>query len=113
RVDQGEVREVGLEVDSEAMQGNAVTLGHPDCGDLPGARPDADVVFADVRLDTDLGKGCDDCLLEQLHVARNGEPAGAQADDGIPDELAGTVVGDQAPARGALEGDATAAQLLF
>src|SRR5947209_1948465 len=112
-VDQCEVRQVGLQVDGEAVQADPVALGDADGSDLAGGSPDAHMSVVDVCRDADLAERLDDRQLERMHVARHAQPAGAESHNGIADELPRPVIGDETAARRALDADAELRQRGF
>src|SRR5207247_2123803 len=82
RINQVEMGKVGLQVDREAVQRDAVALGNADRGDLAAVAEHADVAVLDVRGDAQLTERVDDRIFERAHVAGDGELSGSHVDDG-------------------------------
>ena len=112
-IDQAEVSQVGLQVDGEAVQRDAVPLSHADRGDLssPLHRPDAHVPVTDLGGHTNFGERSYDGELERADIARHRETPSSQANDWIADELARPVIGHQPAARRAGKLNRACAQL--
>ena len=96
-----EHREIGVDVEREAVPGAAARDLHADGGDLLVAHPDAGISRLAVGRDAELGERVDEHTLERAHVGHDVAQAVApvgQRDDRVPDELARPVIGDVAPA---------------
>jgi hypothetical protein len=99
RHDVAEVREVGLDVEGEAVHGPAPHVAHADRGDLAVVDPHARVVVdAAGAGEADVGQRVDHDLLEGVDVRGGVGDARLrrQREDRVADELAGAVVGDVA-----------------
>ena len=105
RVDQGEMAQIGLEIDGEAVQGDAMALSDADGGDLAAIGPDADVVGIETSAMPSSREGGDYRVFERAHVTRHGQATRAQLDDGIADQLSRAVVRDQTATGGAVDFD--------
>src|SRR5262249_60686869 len=70
-VDQLEVAQVGLQVDGEAVQRDAVALGDADRGDLSMLGEDANVAIFEVRGDAEAAQGVNDRVFQRANVARD------------------------------------------
>lgn len=126
--DEGEVRQVGGDVQGEAVEGDPLAHADAHGGDLCGARVDAlgmvGVVEARAAggvewidpdaggggiaacVDAEVEAGFDDGAFEESDVVVDAQPEAFEVEDGIGDELARAVVGDVAAAVSFFEGDA-------
>ena len=101
-----EHREVGVDVEREAVTGAAARDLHADRGDLLVTDPDARVAAARGARRPEVGERVDEHAFERAHVrhdvAQPVAPVG-QRDDRVADQLPGPVVRDVAAAIGAHE----------
>lgn len=104
RDDASEVGEVGVYVEGEAMVSDPTPDGDPEGGDFARADPDAGEAGASRGGEAEGADGVDQNLLEEAKVGVQ-VFAGGEGDDGVADELAGTVVGDVSAAVGRGEFD--------
>src|SRR5579871_4637518 len=96
--DAGVVRQVGLDVDRNAVERNPVADAHADRRDLVlpailAHHPDADPAVAALAAYVEAGEGADYPALEVGHVASHVLPALAQVEHGVGHALAGPVIG--------------------
>ncbi|MBA7705861.1 hypothetical protein ES703_114701 [subsurface metagenome] len=115
-----EVREVGLDVDGDAVEGNPAAQAHADRGDLVlmasaliwAFDPDADAVLAPFAADVEMRQRADDPFLQPRHIGAHVGPAALEVEHHIGDALAGPVIGELAAAAGREQGKAGVEQVL-
>jgi hypothetical protein len=121
--DEGEVAEVGGDVESEAVRGDGLGDVDADGGDLflgDGAAsigPDAGELADALGGDPEVFAGEDEGFFHEADEVDGAEvgalfagEVAAEVEDGIADELAGAVVGDVAAAVDLVDGDAFAGE---
>src|SRR5579883_1567476 len=115
--DEVEVAQVGGDVEREAVRGDAARDVHADGGDFllgdgaAGDGPDAGASGDALRGDGEVSQGADEGFFEEADVVDGADAAvvqgeTAQVEDGVADELAGSVVGDVAAAVDLMDFDA-------
>jgi hypothetical protein len=95
--DAGEVGEVGVHVEREAVVGGPAFYGDADGGDFAGAEPDAGFAGAAGGGEAEVADGIDENLFEEAEVLVE-IFAREERDDRVTYDLAGAVVGDVAAA---------------
>ena len=98
-----EERQVGVDVEGEAVHRAPADVADPDGGDLAIVDPDArELVDGGGAGQAEIGERADEHLLEGVDVRRRvGDTGdGRQGEDRVADELARSVVGDVAAAVG-------------
>ena len=103
--DELEMVEVGGDIEREAVARNPARDAYADRRELLLADPDAGQPFHPTSLDAVIGGGTDEDGFEVAHVAVDVAAARVQVDDGITDELPGTVIGDVAAPAGLMDLD--------
>src|SRR5205807_940816 len=106
RRDEPEVIEIRAHVERETMRRDPSRDAHADRGNLVVANPDAALPVGAFGGDAEFGDGADQHFFEFRDVLAHIAIAFAEVDDWIADELAGTVIGDVAAARGLEKTDA-------
>src|SRR5262249_48029134 len=98
----GEVRELRLDIDGDAMEGHPAAQPHADSGDLVlvtvalvGALdPNADAVLAPLAAYVELHQRADDPFLQTRHIGAHVGAAALQVEHHIGHALAGAVIGE-------------------
>jgi len=119
--DQIEVAKVGGDVVGETVGGNPAADVDADGGEFSfggvracaGLDPDASLTGDAIRGDTEIGRGTDHGFFERADVPADVAFDVAEIEDGIADDLAGTVVGDVSATIGRVEFDAFLAEDAF
>src|SRR6185437_1722403 len=99
------MREVGIDIEGDAMEGHPVAHAHADGGDLALATarlgdPDADSPGPALAVEVEERERADEPLLEPLDVAPEVGAAALQVQHDVADALAGPMIGVlPAPAR--------------
>jgi hypothetical protein len=105
--DAGEVAQVRVDVQGDAVEGDPTTAAHADGGDLAPVHPHADAAPAARSLDAEIGQGADHHLLQPPDMPVQ-VLLGADVGDDVADELARPVVGHLAAAAAGEDGDGLA-----
>ena len=103
--------EVGVDVEGEAMEGDAAAYLDAYGGYLASGGPNSGEARLDVGSDVEVGEGVDDDLLDGADVLQGADAQPAQVEDGVSDELAGAVVGDLAATVSLVDGNAEGGEL--
>ncbi len=127
-IDEGEVTEVGVDVEGESMRGDAARDVDADGGDFAAgstalvqrvkarSAPDAgefwDAASRDAEADAEADEGFFHGAneIDWTHAVAAGIAEAAEVEDGIADQLAGTVVGNVAATVDLVDGNAAAGQ---
>ena len=108
------MREVGIDVDRQAVQRHPLLHADADGGDLVlvavtlvrPAHPDADAVLAPLAAHVECGERADDPFLQRGDETAHVRPAPAQVEHDIGHALARSVIGELAAAPGLVHGEA-------
>jgi len=108
------MREVGIDVDRQAVQRHPLLHTDADGGDLVlvavalvgPAHPDADAVFAPLAAHVEGGQRADDPFLQRGDEAAHVRPAPPEVEHDVGHTLAGSVIGELAAAAGLVDGEA-------
>src|SRR4029079_11539106 len=106
RHDQVEVVEIGGDVEREPLAANPSGDADANRRKLVAADPDAGESFDAPRVDAIVARGTNQHVLEIADGAVDVAASGPEIHDGIPDDLAGAVIGDVAAASGLVHLDA-------
>src|SRR3982751_1447311 len=113
--DQVETGEIGRDVEGEAVAGHPAGDADANRGQLvvsTGAGPHAGQSFDAAGVDAVARGGPNQHFLEVAYVAMHVAAVRLEVEDGIPDDLAGPMVGDVAAAAGLVDFDAAPSQRL-
>src|SRR5258708_7749052 len=104
------IAQVCSDVERESVRCHPAAEVHADGGDLAITGPNAGELGNASGFDAVIGEGIDDGLLEGADVGAHVALPIAEVEDGVADELPGTVIGDVAAAVGGEEFDAGAVE---
>src|SRR6185312_1267999 len=99
------MREIGIDIEGDAMEGHPTAHAHADSRDLALAAvrlgdPDADPSGSTLTLDVEEREGADEPFLEPLDIAPEVGAAALQVQHDVADALPGSMIGIlPAPAR--------------
>ena len=112
RHDAGEMRQVAIDIERDAVQADPALHPDADGGDLVlvagtlvgPAHPDADAILAPLAGDVERRQGADDPFLQRGHEAADVGAAPLEVEHHIGDPLAGAVIGELSAAPAACTG---------
>src|SRR6185437_5372589 len=107
-VDAAVMREVGIDIESDAVEGHPMAHAHADGSDLALAAvrlgdPDADPAGPALALDVEERERADEPLLEPLDIAPEVGAVTLQVEHDVADALAGSMIGVLPTPAGAID----------
>ncbi len=102
------VFQIRIQVESETVRGDPAADVNADGSQLRAARPDAGAAFHAPGCDAEIGKRVDQNLFNRAHVEMHVALPIMKIQNGITDDLAGSMISDIASAIGFVEPDSRA-----